>query len=339
LCNDMSVDELALLREPLIRMGLIGASEQPPLTLLAGGVSSLIARVDTARGPLCVKRALPKLKVAAEWHAPVERNLAEVGWLKIAGNVVPGAAPAVLGEDREAPAFAMAYLDPSVYPVWKEQLRDNVIESATAVAVGERLAAIHGATAGDDAIARRFANDAAFHALRFEPYFAASARAHPDAAAALTRLLEQTAETKIALVHGDVSPKNILVGRHGPVFLDAECAWYGDPAFDLAFCLNHLLLKCLWRPKAVRQLLECFDVLTETYLERVSWEPTDEFERRAAALLPGLLLARVDGKSPVEYLTAEGDRKHARGFAKRLLTEPCTRLSAIRGLWQQEIAP
>ena len=100
-----------------------------------------------------------------------------------------------------------------------------------------------------------------FHDIRLEPYLVATAGGHPDradgAAAAGARSRPRPGA---ALVHGDVSPKNILVGPAGPVFLDAECAWYGDPAFDLAFCLNHLLLKCLWTPRraaGVPRLLRC----------------------------------------------------------------------------------
>ena len=148
----------------------------------------------------------------------------------------------------------------------------------------------------------------------------------------LYRIL-QTAATRRVLVHGDVSPKNILVGPDGPVILDAECAWYGDPAFDLAFCLNHLLLKCLWTPAALGRFLACFDALAAAYLGGVAWEPPGELERRAARLLPGLLLARVDGKSPVEYLTAETDRERVRGVARALLGAPVDRLGAVRAAW------
>src|SRR5437016_3999625 len=117
---------------------------------------------------------------------------------------------------------------------------------------------------------------------------------------------------KLALVHGDVSPKNILVGRRGPVFLDAECAWFGDPAFDLAFCLNHLLLKCLWTPPSAHDFLSAFNSLSESYLAMVTWEPPAAVERRAARLLPGLFLARIDGKSPVEYITEESAKNRVR---------------------------
>ena len=96
-----------------------------------------------------------------------------------------------------------------------------------------------------------------------------------------------TATTKHALVHGDISPKNILVGPGGPVFLDAECAWWGDPAFDLAFCLNHLLLKGLWNRGAQERFLDAFGRMSESYLAGVTWEPPADVEARAARLLPG----------------------------------------------------
>jgi hypothetical protein len=170
-----------------------------------------------------------------------------------------------------------------------------------------------------------------------EPYLVASARAHPDRAAALESLVEVTAGTRRTLVHGDVSPKNILVGPRGPIFLDAECAWYGDPAFDLAFCLNHLLLKCLWTPGAAPGFLQCFELLATAYLAGVSFEPGAALEARAARLLPGLLLARVDGKSPVEYLSAEADRDRVRRVARALLADPADRLDQVRAAWAAEL--
>src|SRR5205807_1910266 len=78
-----------------------------------------------------------------------------------------------------------------------------------------------------------YPTDAIFYAIRLEPYLVATAAKHPDMADTLQRLAQRTAASKHCLVHGDVSPKNILVAGHGPVFLDAECAWYGDPAFDV----------------------------------------------------------------------------------------------------------
>ena len=180
------------------------------------------------------------------------------------------------------------YLDPDRYPNWKSQLRDGILREETVVAVAERLVAIHAATAGRPGVAAAFDNGVCFYAIRLEPYLVATGRVHPDLSArGSRRSASATLATKRALVHGDVSPKNTLVGPDGPVFINSECAWYGEPAFDLAFCLNHLLLKCLWRPERARGFLRLFDRLTERYLAGVTWQPRAEMEALAAALSAG----------------------------------------------------
>jgi aminoglycoside phosphotransferase (APT) family kinase protein len=332
----LTPDETADITASLARMALIAADEVPRLTPLAGGISSLIVHVATLRGEFCIKRALPQLKVAVEWLVSVDRNTAEVGWMRIAERLAPGSVPAILGEDVEGMAFAMAWLDPADHPVWKAQLLDGVAETTTAQAVGDILSRIHNGCAHDPELARRFANDGNFHAIRLDPYFAAAAERHADCAAALHALIARTGSTRLTLVHGDVSPKNILVGPHGPLFLDAECAWYGDPAFDLAFCLTHLCLKCVWRPDLTPGYLACFDAFASTSLDRCGWEPAAALETRTCALLAGMLLARVDGKSPVEYITEGRDRDRVRRFARHYLLDPATRLGAMRAAWHKE---
>lgn len=304
---------------------------------LTGGVSSDIWRIALPGGVICVKRALGKLKVAADWRAPVSRNRFEAEWMRVAGAAAPGAVPALLGQDEEAGALAMAFLPADQYPLWKAQLRDGQADPGFAAQVGERVARIHAATAADPSVPGRFATDAIFYDIRLEPYLVATAARHPDLRQALLGLVAQTQANKRALVHGDVSPKNILAGPHGPVFLDAECAWWGDPAFDLAFCLNHLLLKCLWTPATTAEFLECFEALAGAYLAGVDWEAADAIEARAARLLPGLFLARVDGKSPVEYITAEAEREKVRRVARALLARPVGRLGAVRRAWEDEL--
>ncbi len=314
-------------------MAIVSADQQVKLTPLTGGVSSDIYRADLPDGVICVKRALPRLKVAADWRVPVERNRWEVEWMRAAGSIVPGAVPEILGEDRIAGAFAMSWLPPSEYPVWKKLLVEGEADTRTAAAVGDVLGRIHSATADRPDIAARFPTDALFQALRLDPYLVTAARAHPDLSRPLLALVATTGSTRRALVHGDFSPKNILVGAEGPVFLDAECAWYGDPAFDLAFVLNHLLLKGVWRPDRRSDYLTMFAALCAAYRPRVTWEPWATLEARTAALLPGLLLARVDGKSPVEYVTDERDKDAIRAFARTHLLRPVESLTALARAW------
>lgn len=330
-------DPSSVMLAVLCRAGLAFPDARPVMTPLAGGVSSDIWRVDLESRSVCVKRALGRLKVEADWRAPLERSAFEAAFLETAGRIVPEAVPPLLHYDRIAGALVMPFLDPAEHRLWKAELAAGRAEPGVAAAVGERLVRLHRATAIDNATAERFATDAIFHAIRLEPYLLATARRHPDLAPALERLARRTAGTKLALVHGDVSPKNILMGPAGPVLLDAECAWYGDPAFDLAFCLNHLLLKCLWVPSAAAGFLACLDALLEAYMDGVVWEPRGSLEARVATLLPGLLLARVDGKSPVEYLTEEAQKDRVRRVARSFLATPVRTVAPLRAAWAAEV--
>jgi len=306
-----------------------GLGEAVSTRTLSGGVSSDIWRVELATGPVCVKRALPRLRVEQVWEAPIERNRYERRWMETAARAAPGAVPAVLAGDDAAGLFAMQYIEA---PVWKERLLRGEADAAFAAAVGRTLAKIHSATAGRPEVAQLFPTDEIFYAIRLEPYLVATGKKHPDLENRLSSLVKRTAATKCALVHGDISPKNILVAKDGPVFLDAECAWYGDPAFDLAFCLNHLLLKSAHRPGSQEAYLACFDALAAGYFAGVTWEPKAGLEMRTATLLPGLLLARIDGKSPVEYLS-DPSRSRVRSIARTLLLDEKISLKDLKATW------
>ncbi len=316
----MNIPELDAFLE---RTGLVKRDVPRQLTPLTGGVSSDVWRVEVADGrSLCVKRALAKLKVAADWQAPVSRNAYEWAWIQFAGGVLPHSVPVPLAHDESAGMFAMGYLDPASHPVWKQQLLAGVVDVRQAGEVGRVVGRLHQASAHRADLAQRFDTGANFHALRLEPYLVATAARHPELTSQLHALVHQTAQLRIALVHGDVSPKNILMGPHGPVLLDAECAWFGDPAFDVAFCLNHLLLKQVAVPARRAKLQDAAQAWVTGYFESVDFEPRWALERRCAQLLPALMLARVDGKSPVEYITAEQDRDRVRAFAIPLIVKP-----------------
>jgi len=323
--------------QALRRLQLIDDQSIPVMIPLSGGVSSDIWRVELGQQIVCVKRALPQLKVSALWEAPIERNQYEWEWLQIAGAIEPTAAPALIARDLETGCFVMEYLDTQNYPVWKNQLRDGITDPNTAKAVGQRLASIHAATAGQDDIRNRFPTDHIFHAIRIEPYLLETARRHEDLATDIRQIVNSLSQTKQTLVHGDVSPKNILVGPSGPLFLDAECACYGDPVFDITFCLNHLMLKCIWTPHAIPGFLHAFDVLLDAYIDGVVWEDRATLEARAARTLPALFLARVDGKSPVDYITTENHRDLIRHVARELLLSPVETLRDVRTAWAEAL--
>src|ERR1700731_2218172 len=184
------------------RIGLLASDDRLRCVPLDGGVSSDIWRIEIGARKYCLKRALPQLKVSQIWEAPIERNDAEWKWLAEAEAIWPGSVPRLVAQDRDAGLFVMEYLDPDRYPNWKSQLRDGILREETAVAVAERLAAIHAAPPGRPRHAA-FDPGVCFYVTRLEPYLVATGRVHTDLAPRLEALASAT------LANGDVSPKNI----------------------------------------------------------------------------------------------------------------------------------
>lgn len=331
----MADDFQARVLRALFLEGLLDAGETPRFEPLAGGVSSDIFRVDLGNRVVCVKRALERLKVADEWHAPVGRNAAEVAWIRAAAEVIPGQVPELLvvGDGF----FVMSYLDPQRYPNWKAQLLAGTIDPDFAAGVGGMLGRLHAWSAAEPGMAARFANDAWFDSLRLDPYFRAGARACPALAAPLLELVSQFTRYRRVLVHGDVSPKNVLAGPDGPVLLDAECACFGDPSFDVAFCVNHLMLKSLHTPARRDVLIGAADALLGAYRSHVDWEPWPALEERIVKMLAGLMLARVDGKSPVEYLDHEAQRSCVRDFVSAAFADRWDTWRTARVEWTRRV--
>lgn len=317
--------------EGLRGVGLI-AHDDPRLEPLTGGVSCDVWKLDSLAGPIVVKRPLEQLRVAAEWHAPVERGQSEVRWLRRARGVDERIAPEVLAE-LPGYGFAMRFLQDA--PVWKDELVAGRVDAPFAAAVGRSIAAVHAATAHSETDRESFPTDAMFRALRIDPFLLYVAEKDREMAPRLYALADDLASRKVALVHGDVSPKNILVGADGPVFLDAECAVYGDPAFDLAFCTAHLLLKAVWLDDV--RLTEAAGALTSAYLDGVDWEEGDALLLRAGALAAALLLARVEGKSPAPYLTDPHHQSVVRDQARALVLAPRP-LDALVAQWKRTSA-
>jgi aminoglycoside phosphotransferase (APT) family kinase protein len=304
-------------------LGLGRAEDVAAVTPLTGGVASDIARVAIGGRTCIVKFALPRLRVAADWFAPVHRSRTEYAWLARAGQVVPGHVPRLLGYCEALHGFAMEDVAGPDVRLWKAELLSGLVRPGAARQVADVLGRIHAAGAAADFDRAPFRNRADFHALRIEPYLLHVATRHPQIAAPLQALADRLDSAEATLVHGDVSPKNILLRDSGPVLLDAECATMGDPCFDVAFCLNHLLLKAVHMPARAAALRAEVAAFWEAYAPHVGWEDPGRLGRRVAALLPALMLARIDGKSPVEYLS-EPARAEVRARAIPLIADPAT---------------
>lgn len=315
-------------RQLLLELGLATGDDALRVTPLTGGVASDIAVVEAGARVFCVKFALPKLKVAEDWRAPVHRNRAEYAWLRAAAAVAPENAVRLYGCSETEHGFAMDYIAGDSVFLWKARLLDGRIGPGEAAAVGDLLGRLHRASTAPDFDTGAFRNRDDFRALRIEPYLLFTATRWPDLAAALHALAERLYESAQVLVHGDVSPKNILFRAGRPVLLDAECATMGDASFDPAFCLNHLILKAVHRPGAGAALLRGALDFWRAYAPHIGWEAPAVLEARLCRLIAALMLARVDGKSPVEYLDETG-REAVRRIAVPLIRTPPATLARL----------
>lgn len=289
---------------------------------LAGGVSSDIAAVKIGEHQYCVKFALPKLKVTADWQVPVHRNRAEYEWLQFAASIAPKSAVRLHGRSDKLHGFVMDYIDGDSVYLWKTALLSAQENQDEAGQVGQLMGEIHKRSTKSSFNAASFQNQDDFYSIRIEPYLVFTASKHPGLAKPLSNLAKNLHNSNQVLVHGDISPKNILFRDGIPIILDAECATMGDASFDVAFCLNHLILKAIHLPGSTQQLLESVLQLWQAYQSSIDWEQADKLEARVCQLLPALMLARIDGKSPVEYLNSD-KQALVREIAIALIEAPC----------------
>lgn len=265
-----------------------------------------------------MKRALPRLRVKADWTANLSRNHYEQAYLREVGRLAPDAVPRILHSDPEAGFFVMEYLGNEM-DNWKQLLLEGQTSSAYAARAGHLLGTIHQGTAEQDRLAGVFDSLENFQQLRLDPYFLSLRESHPDLTPTIEEMVGFLSQSRRCLVHGDFSPKNILLNESRLVVLDCEVAWYGDPVFDVAFLIHHLLLKSIHRRECGPGYDEMIRAFTQSYAGKVgpAWTAV---RKQLPVLTALLLLARIDGKSPVEYLS-ESDRKVVRAWACRSLQE------------------
>ncbi len=307
-------------------------------TSLSGGVSSDIWRVDTAGASYCAKCALPRLKVTALWEAPTARNAEEVRWLRTVRPWIGEQAAEVIAADEQRGIAVLAWYDPQRWRNWKVELLSGRVSIELAGRLGRLLGTIARLGAERQDLACSFDNQTLFEALRIDPFFRHLLTRYPVVATLIAELEEQ----QNTLIHGDFSPKNILVDDKGDIrILDAECATWGCAGFDPGYLLAHLLLKL--EHTGNRALLSAAKHFWQCYLmetrrpDRVRNQAhpllkEQDLARQVSLTLAGVLLARVDGKSTVDYLT-DTQQRSVRARALTLLSQPPLAVTSLLNDW------
>ena len=315
----------------LLRRDGVVHSPDARLTPLSGGVSCEIYLVEDGVERFVVKRALAKLKVKADWFADIRRNRHEWEYIRYVARFLPESVPALRYCSAAENYFAMEHLNGG-FQNWKQLLLAGVCRPEHARSAGNLLAHIHRHSAGDAEAIRLFDTTSIFSQLRIDAYLLATGAKHSSLRLLFETEAARLATTRECLVHGDFTPKNILISPSRMVLLDCEVAWYGDPAFDLASLLNHFFLKALLHGPRGADLKPMIHEFWSAYQ---AVRPSPELEIRVSRLLLMLMLARVDGKSPVEYLDAA-----RQDFIREFVPKPLENLTAgfiglrdISGSW------
>ena len=284
---------------------------------LGGGVSNRVWLVEGGGARLVLKQALPKLRVKEDWFSDPSRIHREAEALRrLTPFLPPGSIPRVLFEDREQYFYAMEAA--AVEQTWKDLLLAGDANEAIAIRIAEIQAAMMTATWHQPEFADSFGDLNAFDQLRVDPYYRFTASRYPEYRSAFDAAIDRAVHERHCLVHGDWSPKNMMVNGEHVMAIDFEVIHYGDPAFDCGFLLNHLLLKSVHR----RESRATYRRAAAAYWNRLSEiSPANDGWLLNGVLvhLRCLLLARVDGKSPAEYLKEPLEREDVRRLAGSLM--------------------
>jgi 5-methylthioribose kinase len=312
--------------------GLTTGDRHAQVQELGGGVSNTVLLVEWPELPerrWVVKQSLEKLRVKDDWRSERGRIYREAESIQALRPVLGDSAlPEVIHIDRENFVFVMTAA-PAGSIAWKQSLLEGEVDLAVARQAGTLLAQMIAASRADTQMKARFEDRTVFDQLRVDPYYRTTARRHPDVRGLLVAVMAQSRNIQTALVHGDYSPKNMLV-HDGNIFLiDFEVVHWGDPSFDAAFFLNHLFLKALYRPEIAPPY---FDAAREFWMglsAGLGGEASRGFEALTLRHLGGLMLARIDGKSPVEYIQDEETKDQVRAAAKQILRDQPQRLEQV----------
>lgn len=307
----------------LLDRHLIQTGEHVQYTSLTGGVSCKVVRVERKKRSFVVKQALSKLNVKDDWFSDIRRILIEKDCLIALNELIPEAVPDFVHSDDEQYLYVMEAA-PLEAEVWKQQLLAGRLDFQVTEQIAIALATVHQHAAKSKRFHERFANQQIFKELRISPYLETVKEKHPSLQAMIDETIALLLEQRLTLVHGDFSPKNILVTKKRLYLLDYEVAHIGHPAFDLAFVTTHFLLKSINEKKWAPAYLHLMQCLIASYFKHIDFIDRQQLERETVRLLAFLFLARVDGKSPAEYITAAEDKALIRELSYEIISSAVT---------------
>lgn len=325
--------------------GHLARGEPASARELSGGVSNVVIGVAKTDGNnLVLKQVRDKLNVAEPWYCSIERIWREVDVLRHCERLVHGDAsnsafkvevPKLLFEDRENYLYAMSAA-PASHVVWKEELLSGIARPEVAFSCGTLLGRLHAKSWHDASLAKQLDDRQFFDDLRLDPYYRQIARVHKELAPAINRLIDSVWAERHCLVHGDFSPKNLLVWADRLMLIDFEVGHYGDPAFDLGFFLSHLTLKAFYHAPADAPFFDLIDSFWRGYVAEttgvVSSNELDALIQRGIQNFAGCALARLDGKSQIDYLNDCARRDAMRELCREILLNQPKKWADVRRL-------
>jgi 5-methylthioribose kinase len=289
----------------LTKRGLL--SGNATVEVLTGGVSCVVLAVASNEREIVVKQALPELKTKAKWVADQRRAIVEADAMRVYQSITPDSVPELLDCDEANFTLTMSRL-PNTCTNWKQDMLEGRIHPEMGEKLGKILAQWHNATAVDAAIKAKFMEGELFEQLRVSPFYRAVADKNPNLLQVINSLIKEITTEKIALVHGDFSPKNILATPdHSPIVLDFEVAHTGNPVFDLGFICAHLLCKTIRTENSAQKeaLIATATNFLNSYRQSCNLAIADSLPQHVALIA----LARVEGVSSVNYLDESAQRE------------------------------
>lgn len=304
----INIAEKEVLGAYLLQRGIVKEGEAYGIKYCKGGVSGTVAFVTRDGAPIIIKQALGQLKTKDTWFCDPNRMYTEYESNRIYHELMPENTPEVYFYDGENYIYGREAV-PDGCPMWKENLMAGKLDFEVARKSILTLAKVHRVCSSRQDIKELFASKEIFYGLRISPYIEFTVQKYPELKAYADQIVDETMNESITLVHGDYSPKNIMVTEDGISVLDYEVAHCGHPAFDLAFFSNHFVLKSVKYNQYGEAYLAMLKYMVKLYFAHLDFMDRARFEASYIRILAMLMLARIDGKSPVEYLVEDGPRK------------------------------